>query len=98
MPHGSPPAPDRLDGELRGVVIHAHDIFLPFPYPKEWVEEGRFWSEQYLLQALLIGGPLFEVLLAVHYLHRNFGEDFAAAFPVLRRYPHVGGSFWFRKC
>ena len=81
-----------------GVVIHAHDIFLPFPYPKEWVEEGRFWSEQYLLQALLIGSPLFEVLLAVHYLHRNFGEDFAAAFPVLRRYPHVGGSFWFRKC
>src|SRR5271166_1109360 len=24
LPHGAPPSPDGLDGELRGVVIHAH--------------------------------------------------------------------------
>lgn len=30
----------------RGVIIHIHDIFLPFDYKKEWVlEEKRSWNE-----------------------------------------------------
>src|SRR5215469_15955389 len=38
-----------------GVHVHLHDIFYPFEYPKEWVFEGRFWNEAYLLRALLTG-------------------------------------------
>jgi methyltransferase family protein len=46
-----------------GVVIHAHDIFIPSDYPREAVLHNlAFWSEQYLLQALLMFNPQFEVL------------------------------------
>jgi predicted O-methyltransferase YrrM len=46
-----------------GVVIHAHDIFIPSDYPKDAVLNNlAFWSEQYLLQALLMFNPHFEVL------------------------------------
>ena len=30
-----------------GVIVHIHDIFLPFDYPQVWViERRRFWTEQ----------------------------------------------------
>ncbi len=28
-----------------GVLIHFHDIFYPFEYPKKWVYEGRAWKK-----------------------------------------------------
>jgi len=47
----------------KGVVIHAHDIFLPSDYPREPVlKKMCFWSEQYLLQSFLSFNPSFEVL------------------------------------
>lgn len=47
----------------KGVVIHAHDIFLPSDYPREPVLKRMcFWSEQYLLQSFLSFNPSFEVL------------------------------------
>lgn len=46
----------------RGVIVHVHDIFLPYDYPPEWA--GRFYSEQYLLAAwLLAEGDRIDVLL-----------------------------------
>jgi hypothetical protein len=55
-----------------GVLVHVHDIFLPFEYPREWLEDrGYYWAEQYLLQALLSGSAAFEVLLALHWLSRS---------------------------
>ena len=48
-----------------GVIVHVHDIFLPFEYRRDWVlDEFRFWNEQYLLQAFLTFNSEFEVLLA----------------------------------
>jgi hypothetical protein len=47
----------------RGVLIHAHDIFIPSDYPKDMVLQSlSFWSEQYLLEAFLTFNPRFEVL------------------------------------
>lgn len=37
-----------------GTVWGLHDICLPWDYPEEW--RGRFYSEQYLLLAYLLGG------------------------------------------
>ena len=37
-----------------GVIVHFHDIFWPFEYPKEWYLEGRCWNEAYLVRALLL--------------------------------------------
>lgn len=37
-----------------GVRVHIHDIFLPYDYPPDWVD--NHYSEQYVLGAYLLGG------------------------------------------
>ena len=79
-----------------GVIVHVHDIFFPFDYPRDWmVEKFRFWTEQYLLQAFLIFNSEFEVLMANSYLNHYHLSEFKAAFPNLRRWE--SGSFWMRR-
>jgi hypothetical protein len=64
-----------------GVIVHVHDIFFPFDYRRDWVmDELRFWSEQYLLQAFLSFNSEFEVLMANGYLAHRYMEDFKASF------------------
>ncbi len=47
----------------KGVIVHAHDIFLPAEYPKERLfKESKFYNEQYLIQAFLAFNNSFEVL------------------------------------
>lgn len=89
-----------------GVVVHVHDIFLPFDYPRPWAR--RYYSEQYLLAAFLLGGgQCFDVLLPLVYLsrHPTLGElvcrewsspPFQRAFDHYRRLTggHVAASFW----
>jgi Methyltransferase domain len=79
-----------------GVIVHVHDIFLPFEYRRDWVlDEFRFWTEQYLLQSFLTFNSEFEVLMANYYLGRYHQDQFKAAFPDLSSW--VGGSFWMRR-
>jgi hypothetical protein len=79
-----------------GVIVHVHDIFLPFEYRRDWVlDEFRFWTEQYLLQAFLTLNSQFEVLLGNYYLTRYHEQDLKAVFPDLHRW--IGGSFWMRR-
>ncbi len=35
-----------------GVLVHFHDVYLPYDYPPDW--ETRYYSEQYLLATLLL--------------------------------------------
>ena len=80
-----------------GVVIHVHDIFLPFEYPQEWVIQNTLnvnWAEQYLVQAMLQGSDQFEVLWPGHFLQRTWPE-FADHFdgkPI-----GIATSLWLRK-
>lgn len=79
-----------------GVIVHVHDIFLPFDYRRDWVlNELRFWTEQYLLQAFLTFNSHFEVLLANYYLSQYHQEELKMVFPNLQRW--IGGSFWMRQ-
>jgi len=78
-----------------GVLIHVHDIFYPFEYPRAWVEEGRAWNEAYLLRALLAGGEDFEILLWNGWLQAFHPERTARALPLFPRNP--GGSIWLRR-
>jgi hypothetical protein len=79
-----------------GVIVHVHDIFLPFEYRRDWVMgELRFWTEQYLLQAFLTFNSHFEVLMANNYLSHYYLEDLKTTFPSLASWG--GGSFWMRR-
>jgi Methyltransferase domain len=79
-----------------GVIVHVHDIFFPFDYPRDWVlNECRFWAEQYLLQAFLAFNSDFEVLLCNSYLAHSYLEEFKATFSHSPWWG--GGSFWMRR-
>jgi hypothetical protein len=82
----------------RGVFVHIHDVFLPREYPKEWIlEEHRFWTEQYLLQAFLSFNDAFEVLWAGSYMHLKHPDELEAAFSWYNRNKKWPASFWIRK-
>jgi predicted O-methyltransferase YrrM len=67
-----------------GVIIHVHDVFLPYDYPRDWVLEHRFaWTEQYLVAALLSCGSRYEPIWPGHWLQRTWPE-FDALLPHAR--------------
>jgi hypothetical protein len=74
-----------------GVVLHIHDIHLPFSYPKEY----SHWNEQYLLIPYLLGG-YFEILFPTFFVCHSgiFKED-------LNKFPKgfgekLGSSIWLK--
>lgn len=78
-----------------GVVVHVHDIFPGFDYPWEWHEEGRVWTEAYLLRAFLQFNSAFEVVLWPPLIAAVAPERLRDRFPVAERNP--GGSIYLRR-
>jgi len=78
----------------QGVIIHFHDVFYPFEYPKSWVSEGNNWNEDYLLRAFLSYNNQFEIVLFSHFIH----QQHKAAFKEMPlTYKNTGGNLWIRK-
>lgn len=82
-----------------GVIVHFHDIGLPYEYPKVYATNPSFrvfWTEAYLLQAFLAFNSEFEVLLAMAYLTQEHRDAFRRAFPLYdpARHKATSGSFW----
>jgi hypothetical protein len=80
-----------------GVVVHFHDVFLPWDYPIDWVLSGRAWNEQYLVRSFLAFNSAFHILLSVGWLSA-YREDVLAE--VLPGYPEAyggGSSLWIRR-
>jgi hypothetical protein len=83
-----------------GVLVHVHDIYLPYEYPAVhfFGESKLFWNEQYLLQAFLAGNQAFEVLLPVFHVQSTQEADYRAAFPHYDSARHrKSSSFWMRR-
>lgn len=73
---------DVLPALAPGVLVHFHDVFLPWEYPREWVVDHHFyWAEQHLLQAFLAFNDRYEILLAAHALWRMRRRELAAIVP-----------------
>jgi hypothetical protein len=80
-----------------GVLVHLHDIYLPWPYPRAWVARARwYWAEQYLLQALLCDSAAWEVLAGAFALSRLHGPELQRLIPNLSGSP-APLSFWLRR-
>jgi predicted O-methyltransferase YrrM len=79
----------------KGVIIHFHDVFNSFEYPREWVLGGRNWNENYLLRAFLMYNNAFKILLFNEYLFNNYYKELIGAFP----FPNLttGGSIYLLK-
>jgi hypothetical protein len=80
-----------------GVLVHVHDIFLPYEYPRKWTEEsGLCWAEQYLLQAFLSGNSDFELRAGVFALCRDRPEAMARLAPTWRP-GATASAFWMQR-
>ena len=80
-----------------GVLIHVHDIFLPFDYPQDWVvNKGWNWNEQYLVQALLYGSNTLEILWPAYYMWRRHERELVEVIPSGAG-PFGPSSLWLRK-
>lgn len=66
-----------------GVLVHVHDITLPFEYPSVFTE--RAYSEQYMLAAALLNGGHWRTRLPVQWLHAR------------GQLAHGGVSFWMER-
>jgi methyltransferase family protein len=80
-----------------GVIVHFHDICLPYEYSRYlFTDYALYWSEQYLLQAFLTLNPSYEILVAVNALCHDRAD--AAARSGLAAAGESGSSFWIRRC
>lgn len=81
-----------LDASL---MIHAHDVYLPFPMPRGHFDRHTYWTEQYLLYAYLLENARTCVVYGSFYNHR-FNHD--ALERLMRgRSRSGGGSIWWRQ-
>jgi hypothetical protein len=89
-----------------GVLIHIHDIFLPYDYPPEWSD--RFYNEQYLLACVLLARtPSYEIELAntfitydsrlISLVSRIFDHPALVDSTPYGWITQTGWSFWMRK-
>lgn len=79
-----------------GVLIHVHDIFLPFEYPHQFIVGQRWgWAEQYLVHALLLGNRNLEILWPSCYMWQTYREAVRFILPVDKAFPPPS-SLWLR--
>jgi hypothetical protein len=82
----------------RGVVVHVHDIFLPYEYPEIWIQQGRSWNENHLVQSFLAFNSGFEVLFGSMSMIELQADVVAEAFPGWRSGTSKGaGALWLRR-
>jgi hypothetical protein len=77
-----------------GVRVHLHDMFWPFEYPRPWIEEGRAWSELYLLHAFLLFNPVFTIELFNAWLADYHRDQIERQLPAMLA--NTGGALWLR--
>ena len=73
-----------------GVIVHFHDIYLPYDYSSDSLNSFMHWQETALLHAFLIGNKNARILFSLSQLHYERGEALAEVFPEYRPRPDDG--------
>jgi predicted O-methyltransferase YrrM len=64
-----------------GVLIHIHDIYLPYLYQRNILQTFFQWTETALLQALLTNNQSLRILFSLSMLHYDAPGDLKMVFP-----------------
>jgi predicted O-methyltransferase YrrM len=86
---------DVLPALAPGVLIHIHDVAGNLEYPRDWIEEGRAWNEQYILRAFLMNNTAYRMELFTAWLWNMKHALIAERMPMCAR--GGGGQMWLRK-
>ena len=83
----------------KGVIVQVHDIYIPYDYPQFMCD--RYYSENYILGAVLLANPeKYEILSPNFYISEK--QSFMSLIAPVWEHPNLwdverhGGSFWFR--
>lgn len=77
------------------LVVHTHDVNLPFGFPSHRVlEKHLYWTEQYLLYAYMLDNPKIEVLFGSAYVDKKLPELMQRLMG--GKFDGGGGSIWYR--
>lgn len=80
-----------------GVIVHIHDIYLPYDYPQFMCDRG--YSEQYGLAIFLLANPEKYIPILPNYFISE-DEELSATLETIWSHPNLenverhGGSFW----
>jgi predicted O-methyltransferase YrrM len=75
-----------------GVFVHFHDVFYPFDYPPEWIQQGRHWNENYFLRAFLAYNTEWSIYFFNTYMHLIYSDVIEEKMPLCTKNP--GGSLY----
>jgi predicted O-methyltransferase YrrM len=83
----------------KGVIVHVHDIYLPYDYPQFMCD--RAYSEQYGLAAFILANPeKYQVIMPNYFVSEDLelSKIMSPLFdaPELMNVERHGGSFWIR--
>lgn len=67
-----------------GVIVHFHDIYLPYDYQRDALESFWQWQETALLHAFLIGNRAVRVLFSLGQMHYERPDALETTFPEYR--------------
>src|SRR5690554_920011 len=88
---------DLLPYLKKGVVVHIHDIYLPYDYPQFMCD--RFYSEQYMLAAFILANPeKYKPVFPGIFISED--KELSSVLTPLWDHPNTknvekhGGSFW----
>lgn len=80
-----------------GVIVHIHDIYLPYDYPQFMCD--RFYNEQYMLAAFILANPdRFKTILPNYFISED--AELAKIISPVWNHPNLknvekhGGSYW----
>jgi hypothetical protein len=77
-----------------GVLVHVHDIYLPYDYSPQELDVVWFhWSETSLIRALLTDNPRLQIVAALSQLHHERPAALRELFPDYTPRPMTDGLF-----
>ena len=83
----------------KGVIVHIHDIYLPYDYPQFMCD--RFYSEQYGLAMYLLANPKkYKTILPNYFISED--SELSKSIESFWEHPNLvnvekhGGSYWLR--
>jgi hypothetical protein len=83
----------------KGVIVHIHDIYLPYDYPQFMCD--RFYNEQYMLAAFILANPeKYNTILPNYFISED--KELSNLITDVWNHPNLtdverhGGSFWLK--
>ena len=75
----------------KGVIVHFHDIFLPYDFQRDICQTFLHWAETSLLHAFLINNKRVKIVTCLSHLHYDRRDELREVFPEYNPQTDING-------